>query len=149
MSNYDRDAAVPDHRIDRAIAIDAGLRAHMLRVYNYMAISVGLTGCVAMLTYQLTGPALLQSPLMWVFILAPLGLVFFIGARINTLSVEMARLLLFVYAALVEVSLSTIFHVYTALRLRVYFSFPPLPSERSAFGAIPPNVTYRDLARSC
>jgi NADH:ubiquinone oxidoreductase subunit 2 (subunit N) len=45
----------------------------MLRVHNYMAAGVGLTGLVAMLTYQLTGPALLQSPLMWVFVLAPLA----------------------------------------------------------------------------
>ena len=84
---------------DAALAIDAGLRAYMLRIYNYMAAGVGLTAVVAWLTYQLTGPALLQNPLMWVFILAPLGLVFFISARINTLSVSTARLLFFVYAA--------------------------------------------------
>ena len=85
MSDYNRNAAIPGSYADRTSAIDAGLRAHMLRVYNYMAIGVGLTGLVAMLTYRLTGPALLQSPLMWVFMLAPLALVFFISSRINTL----------------------------------------------------------------
>jgi uncharacterized protein len=94
----------------------------MLRVYNYMAIGVGLTGLVAMLTYQLAGPTLLQSPLMWAFVLAPLALVFFIGARIGTLSVEAARLLFFVYAALVGLSLSAIFLVYTETSItRVFF----------------------------
>ena len=91
MSTYDQNSP-PSRAIDRgAVAIDAGLRDYMLRIYNYMAAGVGLTALVAWLTYQLTGPALLQNPLMWVFIFAPLVLVFFISARINTLSVEAAR----------------------------------------------------------
>src|SRR6185437_9787608 len=112
MSNYDQNTAASGAaRTD--VIIDAGLRAYMLNVYNHMAAGVGLTAVIAWLTYQLTGPALLQSPLMWVFILAPLVLVFFISARINTLSVGTARSLFFVYAALVGVSLSILFHIYT------------------------------------
>ena len=54
MSEFERNyAAVPRFRADRAIAVDAGLRAHMLRVYNYMAAGVALTGVVAWLTFQL------------------------------------------------------------------------------------------------
>jgi FtsH-binding integral membrane protein len=75
MSNLDRNAAVPGFSANGATTMDVGLRAFMLRVYNYMAAGVGLTGVAAFLTYQFTGPELLQSPLMWVFILAPLGLV--------------------------------------------------------------------------
>ena len=76
MSTYDQNST-PSRAIDRgAAAIDAGLRDYMLRIYNYMAAGVGLTALVAWLTYQLTGPALLQNPLMWVFIFAPLVLVF-------------------------------------------------------------------------
>ena len=101
MSNYDRDSMGSGAISSDSLAVDAGLRDYMLRIYNYMAAGVGLTAVVAWLTYQLTGPALLQSPLMWVFILAPLALVFFIGSRINTLSAPTARLLFFVYAALV------------------------------------------------
>jgi FtsH-binding integral membrane protein len=109
MSNYDQNTTASGAaRTD--VIIDAGLRAYMLNVYNHMAAGVGLTAVVAWLTYQLTGPALLQSPLMWVFILAPLVLVFFISARINTLSVSAARSLFFVYAALVGVSLSILLH---------------------------------------
>jgi len=122
MSNYDPNAAAAGNLAHGAITVDAGLRAHMLRVYNYMAIGVGLTGVVAMLTYQFTGPELLQSPLVWVFMLAPLALVFFISARINKLSAEAARLLFFVYAASMGLSLSTIFHVYTGASItRVFF----------------------------
>ena len=122
MSDYDRNVAAPDLPADSAIAIDAGLRAYMLRVYNYMAAGVGLTGVVAFLTYDFTGPELLQSPLMWVLMLAPLGLVFYISARINTMSAEAARGWFFLYAALVGISLSTIFHIYTQSSItRVFF----------------------------
>src|SRR6267142_2114136 len=103
MSNYDPNSAAPSLSANGATAIDVGLRAFMLRVYNYMAAGVGLTGVAAFLTYQFTGPELLQSPLMWVLMLAPLGLVFFISARINTLSVEAARGLFLLYAALVGI----------------------------------------------
>src|SRR5258708_6800435 len=105
MSNYDPNASAPGFSANGATAIDVGLRAFMLRVYNYMAAGVGLTGVAAFLTYQLTGPELLHSPLMWVFMLAPAGLVFFISARINTLSVEAARGLFFLYAAFAGFSL--------------------------------------------
>jgi len=130
MSDHHRDTA-SGFPSDGAIVLDADLRAYMLRVYNYMTAGVGLTGLAAFLTYRLTGPELLQSPLMWVFMLAPLGLVFFISARINTLSVEVARGLFFLYAALVGISLSTIFHVYTQSSItRVFFI------SAAAFGAL-------------
>jgi FtsH-binding integral membrane protein len=143
MSNYDRNAAVPGTSADGTIAIDAGLRAYMLRVYNYMATGVGLTGLVAMLTYQFTGPELLQSPLMWVFMLAPLGLVFYISARINTMSAEAARRWFFIYAALVGVSLSTIFHIYTSSSItRVFFISAATFGALSLWGY----TTKRDLS---
>ena len=131
MSNYDQNTTSPGFSASGVTAIDVGLRAFMLRVYNYMAAGVGLTGIAAFLTYQFTGPELLRSPLMWVLILAPLGLVFFISARINTLSVEAARGLFFFYAALVGISLSTIFHIYTQSSItRVFFI------SAAAFGAL-------------
>lgn len=131
MSNYDPNAVRSGFQQGAAAAIDVNLRNYMLSVYNYMALGVGLTGVAAFFTYRLTGPALLQSPLMWVFVLAPLGLVFFISAKINTLSVQTARLLFFVYAALVGISLSTIFHVYTQSSITRVFFF-----SAAAFGAL-------------
>jgi uncharacterized protein len=126
---------------DRA-AIDAGLRAHMIRVYNYMAIGVALTGVVAWLTSWIVGPALLNSPLIWVFMLAPLALVFFISFRVNSLSASTALTLFFVYAASVGLSLATIFFVYTETSItRVFFI------SAAAFGALSVwgYTTRRDL----
>jgi uncharacterized protein len=143
MSNYDRNAAVPGTPVDGTTAVDAGLRAYMLRVYNYMAAGVGLTGLVAMLTYQFTGPELLQSPLMWVLMLAPLALVFYISSRINTLSVQAARRLFFIYAASVGLSLSTIFHIYTGASItRVFFISAATFGALSVWGY----TTRRDLS---
>jgi uncharacterized protein len=143
MSNYDPNSSATGTFADSATAVDAGLRAHMLRVYNYMAVGVGLTGLVAMLTYRLTSPELLQSPLMWVFMLAPLALVFLISFRINTLSAETARLLFFVYAASVGLSLSTIFHVYTGASItRVFFISAATFGALSLWGY----TTQRDLS---
>jgi FtsH-binding integral membrane protein len=142
MTDYDQNLAAA-HTAGSTIAVDAGLRDYMLRIYAYMAGGVGLTAVVAWLTYQLTGPALLQSPLMWVFILAPLGLVFFIGSRINTLSAPTARLLFFVYAALVGVSLSVLLHIYTNSSItRVFFI------AAATFGALSlvGYTTQRDLS---
>ena len=149
MSNYDPNASAPGFSANGATAIDVGLRAFMLRVYNYMAAGVGLTGVAAFLTYQFTGPELLQSPLMWVFMLAPLGLVFFISARINTLSVEAAQGLFFLYAALVGISLSTIFHIYTQSSITRCSLSRRRPSARSASGVTLPSETYRDSEPSC
>jgi len=142
MSNYDDNLRVSP-AANRALAIDAGLRAHMLRVYNYMAAGVGLTALVAWVTYQMIGPALLQSPLMWIFILAPLAMVFFISAKINTLQATTARLLFFVYAALVGVSLSVLFHIYTQSSItRVFFVAAAMFGALSLFGY----TTRRDLS---
>lgn len=141
MSNYDQNLAASG--TGGALAIDAGLRAYMLRIYNHLVAGVGLTALAAWLTYQLTGPALLQNPLMWVFVLAPLVLVFFISARINSLSVTTARLLFFIYAALVGVSLSTLFHIYTNSSItRVFFITAATFGALSLYGY----TTRRDLS---
>lgn len=122
MSIYDQNSTSTNAIAGGSVAVDVGLRDYMLRIYNYMAAGVGLTALVAWLTYQFTGPALLQSPLMWIFILAPLALVFFIGARVNSLSPTTARWLFFLYAALIGVSLSTLLHIYTKSSItRVFF----------------------------
>ncbi|KRQ95991.1 Bax inhibitor-1/YccA family protein [Bradyrhizobium valentinum] len=143
MSNFDQNLTTSGAAGGGAIALDAGLRAYMMRIYNHMAAGVGLTAVVAWLTYQLTGPELLQNPLMWIFILAPLALVFFISARINTLSVTTARLLFFVYAALVGVSLSILFHIYTSASItRVFFIAAATFGALSIFGY----TTRRDLS---
>ena len=71
MSDYDRNvAAFPGAA--RTVAVDAGLRAHMIRVYNYMTGGVALTGVVAYFTNAQFGQALYGSPLMWIIVLSGL-----------------------------------------------------------------------------
>jgi len=102
-------------RVAERAAVDEGLRSYMLRVYNYMASGLLLTGIVAYLTAS--SPAMLNliygTPLMWVVFLAPLGLVFFLSARIHKMSATTAQALFWVYAALVGLSIASIFVVYT------------------------------------
>jgi uncharacterized protein len=128
-----------------APAIDQGLRAFMLAVYNHMTIGVALTGLVALGTYmasaievngQLTGltsfgQVLYLSPLKYVVMLAPLGLVMWLGMGAERMSASTARTLFYIYAALMGLSLSTIFLVYAHGSIaRVFFI------SAASFGAL-------------
>jgi len=147
MSNFDRNyAPLRGVATDRAVVYDMGLRAHMIRVYNYMAGGVALTGVVAWLTYQMAvvtnasgtivgltpfGQTLFGSPLKWLVMLAPLGFVFFMSFRIEHIQASTARLLFFLFAAVFGLSLATIFMVFTATSItRVFFI------TAAAFGAL-------------
>jgi len=104
--------------------VDAGLRQYMLGVYNYMATGLALTGIVALALSMSPGAmaAIFGTPLKWVVMLAPLGLVFFLGARLNSMQASTARTLFWVYSALMGASLSSIFLVYTGESVaRVFF----------------------------
>jgi FtsH-binding integral membrane protein len=106
-------------RAQSGALIDEGLRAYMLKVYNLMALALVISGVAAFGTYTLaaSNPAVQQllfaSPLRWVVMLAPLALVFFLSFRIQNMSVSAAQTTFWVYAALMGVSLSSIFLVYT------------------------------------
>ncbi len=106
MSDLDRNYASPfgraAGRVDAA-TVDAGLRAYMLRIYNYMSIGLAITGLAALGVYMAAvttdpagaaakfgnafltpfGYAMYVSPLKWLFILAPLAMVFAISAGIE------------------------------------------------------------------
>lgn len=140
MSDFDRFA---NARLGAGVArsgagaIDQGLRAYMIGVYNYMTLGLGVTGLVAYGAYKgavvesasghiigLTGfgQAIFTSPLRWLVIFAPLALVFAISAGRNAMSVSMARTVFLAFAALLGLSLSTIFVVYTQVSIgRVFF----------------------------
>jgi FtsH-binding integral membrane protein len=105
-------------------AVDVGLRAYMLRVYNYMCVALALSGAVAF--FVSTSPAMQQAifgtPLMWVVFLAPLGLVFFLSARIAKMSATAAQTTFWIFAALMGMSLASIFIAYTPESItRVFF----------------------------
>src|SRR6202451_805496 len=109
MSDLDRNYASPFGRAagrTDAASVDAGLRAYMLRIYNYMSI----------------GYAMFVSPLKCLFMLAPLAMVFVISAGINRLRPATAQMLFWVFSALMGVSLSSIFLVYNPTSIvRVFF----------------------------
>jgi hypothetical protein len=148
MSDFDRNYAARSAGVGRAVAVDAGLRAYMLRVYNYMAIGVALTGVAAYVTYQmvLSNPALQQTlfggPLYFVLLFVPLGLVFFLSFRIQHLQPATAQALFFFYAAVLGVSLTPIFIVYTGASIaRVFFISAASFGALSLYGY----TTQRDL----
>ena len=115
----------------QATQIDLGLRSYMLGVYNHMTTALALTGFMAMGLNFLAisngaltpiGELFFLSPLKWLVMLAPLGMVFYISARINSISAQKARSLFYVYAGLMGLSLSSILLVYTgASVVRAFF----------------------------
>jgi FtsH-binding integral membrane protein len=143
---------------ERTVAIDAGLRAYMLRVYNYMATAVALTGVASWFTFlaavntdaagrivSLTafGQAILSGPMLIFLVLATLGLVFFISFRIHKLEFTTAFVLFMVYAGLLGVMLASVFLTYTLTSItRVFFISAASFGALSLFGY----TTQRDLS---
>ncbi|MBM3516674.1 MAG: Bax inhibitor-1/YccA family protein [Alphaproteobacteria bacterium] len=124
--------------------IDAGLRAYMLRVYNYMASGVVLSGIVAYVVANTPAlfNAIFGTPLMWVVILAPLGLVFLLSARVHKMSAAAAQASYWVFAGLMGLSLATVFAHYTGVSVaRVFFITAGTFGAMSLYGY----TTKRDL----
>lgn len=129
-----------------AAARDAGLRSYMLSVYNYMASGVLLTGIVAML---FAGSAIGREimlgggALRWVIILAPLLFIFAFGAAINRVSTGTAQVLFWAFAAIMGLSMSTIFLVYTGTSIaQAFFATAAAFAGLSLYGY----TTKRDLS---
>jgi uncharacterized protein len=157
-----------------AAAIDAGLRAYMLRVYNYMALGLAVTAVAALVIYVVSvtddvtaaakvlrggaetsvrlagntyltplGYALFMSPLKWAIILAPLALVFGLSFGMERLRPSIAQLLFWIYAALIGISLGSVFLIYTQTSVvRVFFI------AAASFGALSlwGYTTHRDMS---
>jgi len=134
------------------VAVDEGLRAYMLRVYNYMLMGLALTGVTAWVTLNTPLGALFfsqgatggltLSPLGWVALFAPLGLVFFLSFRIQHMSVGTAQAVFWGYAALNGIALSPILFLYTAASVaQVFFVTAATFGAMSLWGY----TTKRDL----
>ncbi|MFN0265038.1 Bax inhibitor-1/YccA family protein [Tepidamorphus sp. 3E244] len=153
MSDLNRSAA-SGYAQQRAEAgyIDEGLRSFMLRVYNYMSVGLAVTGVAAYVTAmmavdngQLTsfGQTLFFSPLKWVVMLAPLGFVFFLSARIHKMSATGAQMAFWAFAGLMGLSLSSIFLVFTGESIvRVFFLAAATFGAMSLYGY----TTKKDLS---
>jgi len=162
MSDFDRNVvtARSGYRTDR-VAIDAGLRAYMIRVYNYMAAGVALTGIISWLTYQAAGgdaiqvlggrvsgltafgQAIFSGPLTLILFIGTLGLVFFMSFRINRLQASTALALFMLYAGLLGLMLSSVFLAYTGASItRTFFVSAASFGALSLYGY----TTQRDLS---
>lgn len=135
-------------RVGTAAAIDEGLRAHMLRVYNYMGIGLAVTGLVAYFVAQwaVSSPAAAQmlygSPLSWVIMLSPFAFVLVLSFGINKLSFPAAQAVFWAFAAVMGLSLSSIFLVYTGASIaKVFFITAAMFGSMSLYGY----TTRRDL----
>ena len=106
------------------VGVDVGLRNYMLRVYNYMAGGLAITGVVAYLAAS-TGlyAALAQNAILfWIVVFAPLGLVLLLSFKIQSMSLGAAQATFWGYAALVGLSLAGLFLIYTGDSIaRVFF----------------------------
>ena len=139
--------------------IDQGLRAYMLKVYNYMATGILLTGIVALITFKMAvttdasgaivgleplGQAIYLSGLKWVVMLAPLGVVFYMSFGINKMSASKAQTTFWVFAGLMGLSLSSILLIYTGMSVtRVFFICSATFGAMSIYGY----TTKRDLTK--
>lgn len=106
------------------VAFDAGLRSHMLSVYNYMTSGILLTGIVSLLFAQWSGaPEVLFGPgiLKYLIMFAPLGFVLVLSFGINRLSQGTAQILYWTFAVAMGLSLSSIFFVYTGGSIALTF----------------------------
>jgi FtsH-binding integral membrane protein len=111
-----------DGRTGVRAGYDAGLRRHMLSIYNYMASGVLLSGVVALL-FANSGYAaqVMVTPLRWVIMLAPLGFVMAMSFGANRMSTATLQLLFWGFAAVMGLSLSTIFLVFTGASIATTF----------------------------
>jgi uncharacterized protein len=144
--------------------IDEGLRAHMNKVYGLMSVAMLVTagaawGISGLATTTVPAEAVLQLPngtmvnsfgamiytgiMKWVLIFAPLAMVFAFGAVLNRISVAGAQLYFYVYAALVGISISSIFLVFTGTSIAQTFLITAIAfAGLSLYGY----VTKRDLS---
>ncbi len=142
--------------VDRA-TFDAGLRTHMLRVYNYMASGLALSGIVAILVHQVPalnalffsvtqtarGPAMGLTLLGWVAVLAPIGLILWASFRSHAMSVRTVQAVYWGIVALNGVGFTILLYRYTGVSLaRTFFI------TAAAFGALSlyGYTTKRDLS---
>ena len=123
------------------VAYDEGLRNFMINMYNHTAAGLGVSGVVAWLTYS-TGALYAMGNLMWLFILAPLGMILYYSFAGQNWSKDTLTKFYYIFTAVMGVSLSTIFAVYTAYSIvQVFFITAATFASASLYGY----TTKKDL----
>ena len=130
-------------------ARDAGLRSYMLSVYNYMASGVLLTGIIALLFAPYAQGVLISasgrglSGLGWLITLSPLGFVFAMSFGVNRMRTSTLQLLFWAFAAVMGLSMSTLFIIYTQVSIaQTFFATAAAYAGLSLYGY----TTKRDLS---
>ena len=144
-SHNDSSWSRPGYRSGVSVGVDIGLRQYMLRVYNFMAAALGLTGLVA---YAAAASGFYQqiagTPLIWLVMLAPIGVVLLLSFRIDRMSVGAAQAAFWGFAALMGLSLAGVFLLYTGVSVaRVFFIAAATFAATSLYGY----TTRRDLSQ--
>ena len=125
--------------------VDLGLREYMLKVYNYMATGLGLTGLTAYfvaITPSLFN-AIYGTPLYWVVALAPLGFVFYLSARMQKISFSRAQTMFWLFSGVMGLSMAYIFIAFTGTSIaRVFFITAGTFAGMSLYGY----TTKKDLS---
>ena len=125
--------------------VDQGLRSYMLRVYNYMATGLGLTGLTAYfvaITPSLFN-AIYGTPLYWIVALAPLGFVFYLSARLHKISFTTAQTVFWIFSGVMGLSMAYIFIAFTGASIaRVFFITAGTFAGMSLYGY----TTKKDLS---
>ncbi|HQS84855.1 MAG: hypothetical protein B7Y25_07955 [Alphaproteobacteria bacterium 16-39-46] len=143
-SNFNRN--VSGRAASSEMTYDMGLRAYMLKVYNFMGLGLGLTGLVSFIVSQT--PSLIEalyanSMLALVFLFLPFGLVLYLQFKIKDMSFQKAQAMFWLYAALMGLALTPIFLVYTGTSIaRVFFITAGTFGSMSLYGY----TTQRDLS---
>ncbi len=143
----------------KAVVWDEGLRAYMLKVYNYMAAGVLLTGIISLISFKLSvdisasgqiialkpyGNAIFNSGLKWVIMLAPLAIIFYMSFGINKMSTSKAQTVFWIFTILMGLSLSWVLIVFTEISVaRVFFITSATFGAMSIYGY----TTKRDLTK--
>jgi len=168
MAEFDRPTIAA--RAGSAAVVDQGLRSYLLRVYNYMGVGLVVTGLVSYFAYATAtttdqanaatdgtgailtighgilltpfGAAIYTSPLAWLIMFAPLAFVLVLSFGINRMSTAAAQLAFWAFAAVMGLSLSTIFLTYTGTSIaRTFFVSAATFGAMSLYGY----TTKRDL----
>jgi len=126
------------------VDIDVGLRQYMLRVYNYMAGGLAITGVIAFLSQGIYAQYIAHTPLQWVVILAPLGLVMLMTLGLQRMSLGALQATFWGYSALMGLWFASIFLLFTNESIaRVFFITAGTFAGMSLYGY----TTRTDLSR--
>ena len=125
-------------------AVDEGLRIYMTKVYNYMGLGLLATAITAYIgAASCIYVALAQTPLIWLVVLAPLGMVIYLSSRLHKMSASAAKTTFWIYAAMTGLSLSYVLLAFTGVSVVRTFLI-----TAASFGALSlyGYTTKRDLS---